>query len=109
MKPFLNAKKPEVDSKIYYAWSATEPCVVYNLDRHEQYNTEIWSVAYMKKHFSNEKSSLVDCRENEVTTKRPLRSFWDGFEDYEKRFGDDELPYIYKLKGNARYQYDFIA
>ena len=58
----------------------------------------------MKKHFSNEKSSLVDCRENEVTTKRPLRSFWDGFEDYEKRFGDDELPFIYKLKGTSCFE-----
>ena len=54
----------------------------------------------MKKHFSNEKSSLVDCRENEVTPKRKLGEFWSGFENYEVRYGDDELPFIYKLKGN---------
>ena len=53
----------------------------------------------MKKHFSNEKSSLVDCRENEVTPKQALRGFWDGFENYEHRYGEDELPFIYKLKG----------
>ena len=53
----------------------------------------------MKKLTTNEKSSLVDCRENEVTPKQPLGRFWDGYEDYQVRYGDDELPYIYKLKG----------
>ena len=54
----------------------------------------------MKKLTTNEKSSLVDCRENEVTPKQPLGAFWDGFEDYQVRYGEDELPYIYKLKGD---------
>ena len=34
-----------------------------------------------------------------MTSKRPLGEFWAGFEDYEQRFEDDELPSIYKLKG----------
>ena len=58
----------------------------------------------MKKLTTNEKSSLVDCRENEVTPKQPLGRFWDGYEDYQVRYGDDELPYIYKLKGIFLFQ-----
>ena len=47
----------------------------------------------------NVRSILVDCRGNEQLTKGPLREFWDGFADYSKRFDDEELPNIYKLKG----------
>ena len=36
-----------------------------------------------------------------MTSKRPLGEFWAGFEDYEQRFEDDELPSIYKLKGKG--------
>ena len=61
----------------------------------------------MKKLTTNEKSSLVDCRENEVTPKQPLGAFWDGFEDYQVRYGEDELPYIYKLKGIFKVYFNF--
>ena len=96
---YLNLKKAQVDNEVFYAWAATEPSVVYNLNKHPKFNSEIWTINHFKKHFSYEKSTLIDCRNNEMTSKRPLGEFWAGFEDYEQRFEDDELPSIYKLKG----------
>ena len=95
----MNPKKAQVDNEVFYAWAATEPSVVYNLNKHPKFNSEIWTINHFKKHFSYEKSTLIDCRNNEMTSKRPLGEFWAGFEDYEQRFEDDELPSIYKLKG----------
>ena len=96
----MNPKRAQVDNEVFYAWAATEPSVVYNLNKHPKFNSEIWTINHFKKHFSYEKSTLIDCRNNEMTSKRPLGEFWAGFEDYEQRFEDDELPSIYKLKGN---------
>ena len=97
----MNPQKAQVDNEVFYAWAATEPSVVYNLNKHPKFNSEIWTINHFKKHFSYEKSTLIDCRNNEMTSKRPLGEFWAGFEDYEQRFEDDELPSIYKLKGKG--------
>lgn len=78
-------------------WQRGQPVLISNvLDRLER---ELWIPQAFSAEFGKEMSDFINCATGKLVRNREISSFWDGFENVEKRIRDnDGNPMLLKLK-----------
>ncbi len=65
---------------------------------HLKLNQDLWTPQSFNRDFGKQTSRLVNCMNGDVIPKRPMRDFWNGFEDINQRLIDQETGDAMLLK-----------
>lgn len=66
---------------------------------HKFLDKNLWNPKEFSESFGDTKNDLVDCKTGDLFSKMPMKKFWDGFENLNKRMKDsDGNQMILKLK-----------
>lgn len=85
------------ESFFHEQWQRGQPVLVSNVLNHLQ--KELWIPQSFSAEFGHEQSDFVNCMNGRVVRNRQISTFWDGFENVDKRLKDQEgKPMLLKLK-----------
>lgn len=93
----LDPLNPGNEAFFHEQWQRGSPVLVSNvLDNWKQ---ELWIPQAFSAEFGKERSDLINCMTGKLVRNREISTFWDGFENVEKRLRDNEdNPMLLKLK-----------
>ncbi|KAG8185327.1 hypothetical protein JTE90_008232 [Oedothorax gibbosus] len=78
-------------------WKRGQPIVVQGVD--EGLDMDLWRPEGFCRDFGEVKNDLVDCKTGAILKNMPMKKFWEGFENFNKRLTDDDGEYmLLKLK-----------
>uniref|UniRef100_T1J0U0 [histone H3]-dimethyl-L-lysine(9) demethylase n=1 Tax=Strigamia maritima TaxID=126957 RepID=T1J0U0_STRMM len=78
-------------------WKRGQPILVSNV--HEHLDDNLWHPQAFSRDFGELKNDLIDCLSGTVLRDEPMKNFWEGFQDPEKRLKDTEgRHFLLKLK-----------
>lgn len=78
-------------------WQRGQPVLISNILDH--LNQELWVPQAFSSEFGDEISDFINCMNGNTVRNREISTFWDGFENVEKRLKDNEgKPMLLKLK-----------
>lgn len=95
---FLEPSESEESYKLFQnQWQRGKPIVVANVSN--KMNLDMWKPDYFLVKFGNNKHSLVNCTNDTVIKRVPLKHFWEGFKCYKKRLPvENDKKLVLKLK-----------
>jgi lysine-specific demethylase 3 len=95
---FLEPSESEEAYKLFQSqWQRGKPIVVANVIKNMK--IEMWNPKYFLGKFGNNKHSLVNCTNDTIIKRVPLRHFWEGFQSYKKRLPvESDKKLVLKLK-----------
>lgn len=78
-------------------WERGQPVLISNILDH--LSRELWIPQAFSTEFGSERSDFVNCMTGKIVRNREISTFWDGFENVEKRLKDNEgKSMLLKLK-----------
>ncbi|KAK3922935.1 Lysine-specific demethylase 3A [Frankliniella fusca] len=78
-------------------WRRGQPVIVGNMT--SLLNMDLWHPNSFCKDFGEQKNDLINCATGNLVPNRPMKEFWEGFENFSKRLKDDKgNPMLLKLK-----------
>ncbi|XP_074599516.1 lysine demethylase 3 isoform X2 [Brevipalpus obovatus] len=78
-------------------WKRGQPVIFSGLEK--LLDSDFWRPDEFSKNYGDSKNDIVNCKTGHFQSKMPMRKFWDGFENLNKRLkGDDGESLILKLK-----------
>lgn len=93
----LDPMNPGNESIFHEQWQRGQPVLISNILDH--LNLELWIPQAFSAEFGEEHSDFINCMNGKLVRNREISTFWDGFEDVEKRMKDNEgKPMLLKLK-----------
>lgn len=93
----LDPMNPGNETIFHEQWQRGQPVLISNILH--QLNQELWIPQAFSAEFGEEHSDFINCMNGKVVRNREISSFWDGFENVEKRIKDNEgKPMLLKLK-----------
>ena len=78
-------------------WRRGQPVIVGNMTK--LLNMQRWHPDSFCEDFGDKKNDLINCATGNLVPNRPMREFWEGFENFSKRLKDEKgNPMLLKLK-----------
>ncbi|CRK93013.1 CLUMA_CG006571, isoform A [Clunio marinus] len=93
----LEPLHPGNESFFHGQWQRGQPVIISNILDHLQ--KDLWIPQAFSTEFGHERSDFINCMNGNLVLNREISSFWDGFENVEKRLKDNEgKAMLLKLK-----------
>lgn len=93
----LEPLHPGNEAFFHEQWQRGQPVLISNILDHLK--RELWIPEAFSAEFGSEQSDFINCMTGKLVPNREISTFWDGFEDVEKRMKDNEgRPMLLKLK-----------
>lgn len=95
---FDHLSEAEENYKLFQSqWQKGKPVMVANVTKNMR--KFIWTPEYFQMRFGSQKHSVINCQNDTVITRVPMKHFWNGFNSYKTRLPvDNETKLILKLK-----------
>lgn len=78
-------------------WRRGQPVIVGNMN--SLLNMDMWHPNSFCRDFGEAKNDLINCITGNLVPNRPMKEFWEGFENFSKRLKDEHgNPMLLKLK-----------
>lgn len=93
----LEPMHPGNDAFFHEQWQRGQPVLISNILDHLQ--KELWIPQAFSAEFGTQMSDFINCMTGKLVRNKEISTFWDGFENVQKRLLDNEgRPMLLKLK-----------